>query len=460
MKTVTLLLLPLCFMLLIPLSSDYAVRIKHSDSALSQVSVNQNGSRVLVPVYTNLEVLEKSNVSLWQSVPRNFSDHVATIDSRVTAMFVSSDALRFNLSSDSVGNVWMRSDYSLSAGDYVSSMMWVSSSTINQNLSSLGFTSFPTTYPSDTKAFLESGAKIQAGERAILDIAANLSQTQNMTQIVKDILDFVNQQGYDREKTRLLLSGRLNTTSMLDFFEDSLKVLETNNSICLERSWYAAAILRAAGVPTRTVTDVRLKTWIQVWLPNIGWVDAETLCAEPPPHVGMLPKPLFSSVPWMIENSSDASFPFQWLPKIRIRIANLTFNDVGLFDVNQYGTVLTEPIDAQLFQREPSKLGFPIVFEPETVYAAVTRRDLNLTFSLIQGEQNASKQLGLGELNSLTLNDLVVSFIPIQRQNFLVLQDFTVREIARLDIRVLVPIIAVPLVIVTFVLYWKTRKRT
>ena len=69
-----------------------------------------------------------------------------------------------------------------------------------------------------------------------------------------------------------------------------------------------------------------------------------------------------------------------------MRVANLTFGDVRLFDINQYSMILSEPIDAELFKTDPPKFSFPIVFEPEIVYAAITKRDGNLTFSLAKGE--------------------------------------------------------------------------
>jgi transglutaminase-like putative cysteine protease len=335
----------------------------------------------------------------------------------------------------------------------------VSSKTVSENLTSLGFVSFPQDYPEDVKTFLEPGEKIPSKNQTIQALATNLNQTQNnMTQTVKNILDFVNRQGYDREKTRLLLSGNLNTTDMLDVFKDALKVHDTNSSICLERSWYAAAILRAAGVPTRTVTDVRLKTWIQVWLPNIGWVDAETLCVEPALHVVTLPKSVSTHVPWMIENSSDAAFPFTWLPKVPLRVANLTFAQVELFDVSQYSTVLSKPVDAELFKTDPTKFRFPIAVKSEVTYAAVTEEGSNLVFSLFKGKENASEVLALGEYNSIALGDTAVSFEPNLQEDFLVLQDFAVQDVWMFDYRILVPIVGVPVVLLVIWLYTRRRR--
>jgi len=446
-----------------PISNGYNFDkdVAKSETVFGKDLVAQGSPRVLLPVYVRLQALQKSNITFWESVPRNFTDHVATIDSRVLAMFVSSNSLGFKISRDNVGNLWVAANYSLNAGDYISTLTWVSSKAISENLTSLGFVPFPENYPEDVKAFLEPGRKIPAQNQIIQEIAASHNQTQNMTQTVKNILDFVNEQGYDPEKTRLLLSGNLNTTNIFDFFKDALQVHETNSSICLERSWYAAAILRAAGVPTRTVTDIRLKTWIQAWLPNTGWVDGETLCVEPPPHIGMLPKSISTSAPWMVENSSDAMFPFVWFPEVPMRVANLTFSNVELFEVNEYRTVLSEPVDTELFKKDPAKFSFPIAFKPEKiVYAAITQEGSDLTFSLIEGKENASKMLTLGESNSVTLGDLTVSFKPIKQEDFLVLQDFTVGEIWKFDVRFLVPIVGVPIVVVAVWLYWKRRKHS
>jgi hypothetical protein len=353
----------------------------------------------------------------------------------------------------------MAANYSLNAGDYISTLAWVSSRTTTENLSSLGFAMFPQTYPEDVAVFLETGRKIPTNNETIQQIAANY-QNENMTKTVENIVGFVNEQGYDREKSRLLLSGTLNTTDILDFFKDALQVHETNSSMCLERSWYAAAILRAAGVPTRTVTDVRLKTWIQVWLPNIGWVDAETLCAEGTSHVGMFPKSLLVHNPWMIENSSDARFPFSWVPQTLMRVSNLTFDDVTAFKINGYKTVLTQPVDAGEFVKDPFKLGFPIVVEPHVVYAAVTESGPELKFSLMKSGENASKTIVLGESNNIGVGDLAVSFTPTRQGDFLVLHDFAVQTVWRFDLRLLAPIIGVPVAVVAVCLYWNRRRHS
>jgi hypothetical protein len=440
--------------------SGYSNADVYSGSAVSTNLVEPLNPRVLLPVYLRLQALEKANVTVWESMPRNFTDHVAAIDSRVLGMFISSNSLGFNLSTDSVGNVWIATHYTLDVGDYVSTLAWVSSKPSPDNLGSLGFVSFPDSYPGDVEAFLEAGTKIYPEDQAIIDIAAANNQTQgNMTQTAKNVLDLVNTQGYDPDKARLLLSGNLTTSDMLDVFKDSLQVLATNTSICIERSWFAAAILRATRVPTRTVTDVRLKTWIQLWLPNLGWVDGETLCSEPPPHFGMLPKPISSHVPWVVENSSSAVFPFTWFPKVQMRVANLTFGDVSGFRVDDYKTILSQPVDAEVFNGDPTKFMFPLRFDPETIYGAVTREGLNNTaFSLIGEEENATVTITLGQYNSVSLGDLTASFIPVQQNGFLALYDFSLRESWKFDLRLLLPIVGVPVVAAVVWLYLRRRR--
>jgi len=141
-----------------------------------------------------------------------------------------------------------------------------------------------------------------------------------------------------------------------------------------------------------------------------------------------------------------------------MRVANLTFGDVELFNVNEYRTVLSEPIDEELFKTDPTKFRFPIILKPEIVYAAIIQKGSNLTFSLFKGNENSSKVLTLGELNSVTLGDITVSFTPLWQENFLILQDFAVQKIKEFDVRILVPVVGVPVVIVVVLLYWKRRK--
>jgi hypothetical protein len=436
----------------------YNRNLAGSRSVLNQEPIQFN-PRVVSPVYVRLQSNQKGNVTLWQSVPQNFTDHVANIESQVLAIYVSSNSLGFNLSRDSVGNLWMAINYSVEAGDYLGTLTWMSSKATSENLTSLGFVPFSQDYPEDVRLFVEPGRKMPAEDRIFQQIAANFNQTANMTQTVKDILDFVNRQGYDRPKSALLMSGNLTTADILDFFEDAPQVLETNSSMCLERSWYAAAILRAAGIPARTVTDVRLKTWIQVWFPNLGWVDAEALCRDLAPHVGMLPKSVSAHLPWAVENSADGVFPFGWLPEVPMRVANLTFDEVSLFDANEYGTVLSEPIDLEVFKTDPQKFTFPIVVElNSTIFASLTRQGSNLAFSVYNGDENLSKTVTVGELNSIGFQDITVSFKPNWMGDYVALQDFSVTGTWKFDVRLLVPIIGIPVIAVTAWLYWRRRR--
>ncbi len=419
----------------------------------------QFNPRVVSPVYVRLQSNQTANVTLWESVPQNFTDHVGTIDSKVLAIYVSSNSLGFNLSRDSVGNLWMAINYSVKAGDYLGTLTWISSRAMNQNLSSLGFVPFSQDYPEDVRLFVEPGTKMPVEDQTFQQIAANFNQTANMTQTVKDILDFVNRQGYDKPKSELLMSGNLTTTDILGFFEAAPQVLETNSSMCLERSWYAATILRAAGIPARTVTDVRLKTWIQVWFPSLGWVDAEALCRDSAPHVGMLPKSVSAHLPWAVENSANAVFPFGWLPEVPMRVANLTFDEVSLFDANQYGTVLSEPIDLELFKTDPQKFIFPIVVDlNRTISASLTRQGSDLAFSIYGRDENVSKTVTVGELNSITFQNVTVSFKPNWMGDYLALQDFAVTGTWKFDVRLLVPIIGIPVIAVTAWLFWRRRR--
>ena len=459
MKTTTSSLILLILLFSLPLFSVSQGVGDIRDSELNlNLQIDQISSRYVVPVYVRLQALEDGNVTLWESIPQNFSDHVASIESTLLALSFSSNTLDFNLTGDTVRNLWVSANYSLKAGDYVSTLMWVSSRAVSEDLSAIGFVPYLSSYPDNVETFLESGRKIPVENQTIQALAASFSQTQgNMTQTVQNVLDFVNKQGYDPDKARLLLSGNLTTPDILDVFKDALEVHETNKSICTERSWYAAAILRAAGVPTRTVTDIRLKTWIQVWLPNKGWVDAETLCSDPPPHLDMFPKSVSAHVPWMIENMSDAAFPLTWLPRMPMKVANLTFINATYADFDQYKTILSKPVRAEVFNQDPTKFRFPVAVKPETVYAAVTENESSaLTFSLFKDEQNASEVIILGGFNSVVVDNVAVSFRPVLQDGFLVLQDFQVEEVRQFDFRLLIPFLAIPVVLVAV---WMVRRR-
>ena len=417
------------------------------------VSIDQAGVRRVHPIYVRLQALENGSVIFWECIPQSFQDHVATIDLSVLAIFVSYNARTINFSRDEVGNLWMAVNYTFDEGAYISSLIWASSETLSQNLSIPDFVPFPESYPEDVMPFLNSGIKMPVDNETIKAIAAN-NKTQNMVETVLNVLDFVNKtQEYDPEKTRLLMCGNLNVTNLLDFMKCPLETLETGKSFCFERSLLAGAILRAAGVPTRTFTDTGPKTWIQVWLPKIGWVDAEALCVQP---TFRFPLPLTSTVPWMVENSSNAIFPFAWDPEIRMRVANLTFSDVDAFNIYEYPTVLVEPIDSEAFEQNPDSFSFPIAFEPELVYAAITQDGENLNVTLMEEKEKTSKLLILGDSNRIVLGETALSFKPVLLEDFVLLQNFSVQKTWEFDLRVLIPIVGVPVVIL---IVWLYRRR-
>ncbi len=277
--------------------------------------------------------------------------------------------------------------------------------------------------------------------------------TQDMIETIENILDLVNEtQAYDSEKIKHLMSGTFNTTNLLNFLNDPLESLETGKSFCFERALLAATILRAAKVPARTFTNADLKTWIQVWLPEIGWVDAEVLCVQP---VHLFPRPLSFAIPLMVENSSDAIFPFTWLPDVSMRVANLTFSHTETFNVNEYGTVLSQPVDVRMYEADPEKFGFPIIFEPEIVQAALTRNGSDLSFHIIKKGKATSNTLILGEVNTINFEGLSVSFKPVQQGDTIFLDNFTVQELWMFDVKFLILFAAIPAILV----FWMYMKR-
>lgn len=251
------------------------------------------------------------------------------------------------------------------------------------------------------------------------------------------------------------MTGTLNTTDVLDFLNNPLESLETGNSFCFERALLATTILRAAKVPTRTFTNADLKTWIQVWLPETGWVDAEVLCEQPR---SVFPRSLFLTIPWMIENSSDAMFPFTWLPKTLIRVANLTFGGFKTFEINEYGTVLSQPVDVELYETNSDKFSFPIIFEPEIVQAALTRNGSDITFHLIKKDKKISKTLIPEETNSIVFEGLSVSFEPVHHNDVVILHNFSVQKPWMFDVKILISLVAVVPAILIIWLFWKKKK--
>ena len=417
-----------------------------------------DGSFSLQPIYLRLQAEEDSNVTFWESIPQNLSDHVATINVNVLSIFVSISAEKADFYRDAAGNLWLSVTCALKTGDYFGTLAWVSREITAENLTIPDITSFPQDYPDDVKPFLRPGNKIPTEDAAIKQIAQSLS-SQDMIQTVKNVLDFVNStQSYDREKVRILMNGTLSTSDMLDFINDPSVSLRTNISFCFERALLATTILRAAGVPSRTFTNDDLKSWIQVWLPQTGWVAGEVLCISP--HTQPLfPRSLSVSIPRMIQNSCDAMFPFTWLPKTKMRVANLTLTNPEEFDINEYGTVLCQPTDSETYESNPGGFSFPIIFEPDIIQASLTFNDSDLIFHVSKGKQSTSRKLTLGVMNDINFEDLRVSFTPVRLNHIIVsLNSFSVQKTQSFDYRIIVPLfIAVP-VLLAVTYYWR-RKR-
>jgi len=420
------------------------------------VSTKEDGLRTPPQsIYVRLQALQEGSVVFWESIPQSFQDHVATLNVSVLAVFVSSNARNIDLYKDDVGNLWLAANYTFNEGDYIGTLAWVSSETVNENLTIPESVPFPASYPDNIKPFLNAGRKMPVDNTTIKE-TAEFHAGQDMIETIENVLSFVNEtQKYDREKIELLMTGILNTTDILDFLNDPLESLETGNSFCFERALLAATILRAAGVPARTFTNADLKTWIQVWLPNIGWVDAEVLCVQPR---SLFPRPLSFVVPRMIENSSDAMFPFTWVPEASMRVANLTFSSFEAFNINEYGRVLSQPVDAELYETDPDQFSFPLIFEPEIVQAALTWNGSDITFHLSRGEKKTSKTLIMEETNNIRFEGLGVSFKPVRQGDMVILHSFSVQELWMFDVKILIPVIAAVPAILIFWLYWKRKK--
>jgi len=444
----------LIFTLLSQLLTPPFASLNHLALKISQETISFGVSPQ--PIYVRLQAMQEGSVVFWQSIPQSFQDHVATINVSVLGVLVSSNARSVDLYKDEIGNLWLAVNYTFKKGDYISTLTWVSSETVEpQNLTIPELVPFPESYPNNITRFLNPGRKLPVNNTMIKEIAESYAG-QDMIQTIKNILNFINAtQTYDREKVRLLMTGMLNTTDILDFLNDPLKSLESNSSFCFERALLAVTMLRAVRVPARIFTNADLKTWTQVWLPNIGWVDAEVLCTQKSQPI--FPRPLSFTVPLMTENSSDAMFPFTWHPEVLMRVANLTLSHLEAFKINDYGTVLSQPIDVEIYEANPDGFSFPIIFEPEIVQAALTLNGSDITFHLSKGERKISKTLVLGQINKIEFEGLGVSFTPIHQGDMIVLNNFSVNELWIFDVRILIPIVAaVPILIFWF--YWK-RKR-
>jgi transglutaminase-like putative cysteine protease len=409
------------------------------------------------PVYVKLQALQNGSIVFSEAIPQSFQDHVATINVSVLAVLVSSNAQNITLHSDPIGNLWLAVNYTLKERDYLSTLAWVSSETVKENLTIPESVPFPQSYPQNIRQFLSSGRKLPVNDTGIKEIAKDYLNPQDMIETVRNILYFVNgTQTYNRDKVVQLMTGKVNTTDLLlDFINDPLESLRTNSSFCFERALLATTMLRTVNVPARTFTNADLKTWIEVWLPEIGWVDAEILCNYPYPF---FPRPLTYSIPWMVENSSDARFPFSWFPSALMRVSNLTLSSFETSTINEYGTVLSQPVDEGMYATMPDKFSFPIILKSNTVQAALTLNGSEVVFHLSSGEESTCKTLILGETNNIQLENISLSFKPVRQGNIIILYNFAVGTVLVFDSRIIIPLIAIAAAVPLLWLYWKKRR--
>lgn len=413
--------------------------------------------RVSRLLYVNLEVLQDANVVFWEAIPQSMQYHVATIDLAVLSIFVSSNARNIRVYRDDIGNLWLATEYTIHQGEFIGTLTWVSSETIEENLTIPDVVPFPDHYPPIVRPFLNAGRMMPTDDRTIKELAA-LHAGEDMVSTIRNIAHFVNEtQTYDSTKIRHLMLGELKTDDILDFLNDPLESLRTNVSFCFERAMLATTLLRAANIPTRTFTNADLKTWVEVWLPEIGWVHAEILSLDSPSDIPLFPRPLsFATIPLMVQNSSDAVFPFMWNPAVEMRIANLTLTDLSEFEINEYGTILCQPIEAETYATDPDKFRFPLFLGTNEVKAALTSEGADIIFHLDDGKREASKIITLGEKNHLEFEGFELSFQPIMEAGLLFLQGFSVMDSPKFDSSVLV-LLTIPVSLV--VVFWLYRKR-
>ncbi|MFB0501689.1 MAG: hypothetical protein ACETVP_04400, partial [Candidatus Bathyarchaeia archaeon] len=165
-----------------------------------------SGIRISQPVYVRLQALQEGSVIFWESIPQSFEDHVATIDVSVLAVLVSSNARSINLYKDEERNLWLAANYTFNKGDYISTLTWVSSETVSENLVIPESVPFPETYPNSVKPFLNPGRKMPVDNTTIKEIA-EFHASQDMIETIESVLSFVNgTQTYDREKVKLLMT--------------------------------------------------------------------------------------------------------------------------------------------------------------------------------------------------------------------------------------------------------------
>lgn len=456
MNKAFLLVVALLFQLAAPsytvLTKTHGLSLENSSKTSSAASM-----RVSRPLYVNLEVLQEGNVVFWEAIPQSMQYHVATIDLAVLSIFVSSNARNIRVYRDDIGNLWLATEYMVHQGEFIGTLTWVSSEIIEENLTIPDVIPFPDRYPPIVSPFLNAGRKMPTDDQTIKELAA-LHTGEDMISTIRNIVHFVNEtQTYDSAKIRHLMLGGLKTHDIIDFLKDPLESLRTNVSFCFERAILATTLLRAANIPTRTFTNADLKTWVEVWLPEIGWVHAEILSLDSPRDLRLFPRPLsFATIPLMVQNSSDAVFPFMWNPAMEMRIANLTLTDLSEFEINEYGTILCQPIDAETYATDPDKFRFPLFLGTNEVQAALTSDGADFIFHLDDGKRTASEIITLGEINHLKFEGFELSFQPVMEAGLLVLQGFSVMDSPTFDSRILV-LLTIPVSLV--LVFWLYRKR-
>ena len=152
----------------------------------------------------------------------------------------------------------------------------------------------PVVYPAEVQQYLtlEGDGMLVTSDIAdyALEIAANprYHNTDTYEGLVCAVVDTIDQ--YDFRGLSTSEGGERGLITVMPYVRTAQEVLEQHTCVCVECSRLACAVLRSQNIPCRTATtfvsgEPHDHTWIQVYVPDFGWLDVD-------PQQGECPKDL------------------------------------------------------------------------------------------------------------------------------------------------------------------------
>ena len=133
---------------------------------------------------------------------------------------------------------------------------------------------FPAEYPDSVELFLMPGRNIESDNPELIALADSLvAGSSNMAVAAQNIATskYVSSIPYDQADLDAVKNGTTTFSWADGSVASALETYHAGKAVCSEIARLETALCRAAGIPARTISWVRLHVWTEVWINGFGW---------------------------------------------------------------------------------------------------------------------------------------------------------------------------------------------